>query len=231
MPAGRPAKVDHVRNDFISSVDQSIALVRAIKALPTKVRTTNATGLHPTYVDQVVSLAFMGIVASWEEFLERTAVRYLTGAETGSGYQPKLKYGKADTIKHAYELLSLDSDYKPDKSYLKVTDTKWLRRVADFYFSSHPYSALQNNTDLLKNANKIRNRVAHDSTKCKADFKAAAIWFLQPANDTLTQGYGPGRLLQAPVQRHFGNAAVQKNLSHLEAYVEFYKRLAKKIVP
>jgi len=231
MPAGRPAKVDHVRDDFISSVDQSIALVKAIKALPVKVRPSNAVGLHPKYADQVVSLAFMGIIASWEEFIERTAVRYLTGSKTDSGYKPTLKHGKADTIEHAYELLSLDPDYKADKSYLKVTDTRWLRRVADFYFSAHPYGMLPNSVDLMKNASSIRNRVAHESTKCKADFKATAIWFLQPANNTLKQGYGPGALLQAPVQRHFGQQAVQQNLTHLEAYVEFYKGLARKIVP
>lgn len=231
MPAGRPAKVDHVREDFISAVDQSMALVRAIKGLPVKVRPSNAVGLHPKYADQVVSLAFMGIVASWEEFLERTTVRYLTGSKTDTGYKPTLKHGKADTIEHAYELLSLDPDYKPDKSYLKMTDTRWLRRVADFYFSSHPYGVLQNSTDLLKNASSIRNRVAHESTKSKADFKATAVWFLQPANDTLKQGYGPGALLQAPVQRHFGQQAVQQNLSHLEAYAAFYIDLAKQIVP
>ena len=104
MPAVRPAKVDHVRDDFISSVDQSIALVKAIKALPVKVRPSNTAGLHPKYADQVVSLAFMGIIASLEEFLERTAVRYLTGSKTDSGYKPTLKHGKADTIESIQKL-------------------------------------------------------------------------------------------------------------------------------
>ena len=173
----------------------------------------------------------MGLIASWEEFLERTLVRYVTGAKTANNYEPELKVGRANTIEHAYALLSMDANYNPDKSYLKVTDTPWLRKVADFYFSAHPYTCLQNQTNLLKNANSIRNRVAHDSTKCKADFKAVAIYFLQPANNKLTQGYGPAKLLLAPVQRHFGQAAVHQHKTHLAAYADLFRDLAKQIVP
>jgi len=231
MPRGRPAKVDHVRKAFLAEVDQAIALVDAIRTLPSKVKPSNNPGIHPKHANQVVGLAFMGLIASWEEFLERTLVRYVTGAKTASSYQPTLKAGRANTIKHAYQLLSMDPNYNPDRSYLKVTDTRWLRKVADFYFSVHPYTCLQNQTDLLKNASNIRNRVAHDSTKYKADFKATALHFLQPANNKLTQGYGPANLLLAPVQRHFGQAAVNQQTTHLAAYADLFRDLAKQIVP
>ncbi len=229
--AGRPAKVDHVREAFIAEIESALALVSAVRALPTKVRPSNNPGIHPKYVGQVVELAFMGVVASWEEFIERSMVRYLTGAKTKLNYKPTSKAGKADSIQHAYELCSLDPNYKPESSYLKVSDPKWIRKVADFYFSAHPYTVLQNCSDMIKNANIIRNRVAHDSTKCKADFKLAAIHFLQPANGQLTQGYGAAALLQAPVQRHFGQPAIQQNKSHFDAYCDFFKDLAGKIVP
>ena len=231
MPSGRPAKVDHVRDAFLSEIAAATSLVSAMQALPTKVRPSNNPGIHPKYVGQVVELAFLGVVASWEEFIERSLVRFLTGARTNSGYRPTLKAGKADTIQHAYELLSLDPDYKPDRSYLKVSDPKWVRKVADFYFSVHSFSALQNASDLVKHANAIRNRVAHDSTKCKADFKATAIHFLQPANGQLKQGYGAAALLQAPVQRHFGQQAIQQNKTHFIAYCDFFRDMASKIVP
>lgn len=231
MPSGRPAKVDHVRDAFLAEIDAATSLVAAMKALPVKVRPSNNPGVHPKYVGQVVELAFMGLVASWEEFVERTLVRYLTGAKTNSGYKPTLKAGKADTIQHAYELLSLDPNYKPEKSYLKVSDPKWVRKVADFYFSAHSYSVLLNSADKIKHANAIRNRIAHDSTKCKADFKVTAIHFLQPANGQLKQGYGAAALLQASVQQHFGQAAVQQNKTHFDAYCDFFKDLAAKIVP
>ncbi len=231
MPRGRPAKVDHVREAFISKIDSATSLVTAVKTLPTKTRPSNNPGIHPKYVGQVFELAFMGLVASWEEFIERSLVRYLTGAQTNSGYKPALKFGKADTIKHAYELLSLDPDYKPERSYLKVSDPRWVRRVADFYFSRHSYSVLQNASDLIKHANSIRNRVAHESTKCRSDFKATAIHFLHPAKGQLKQGYGAASLLQAPVQRHFGQPAINQNKTHFEAYCYFFKELAVKIVP
>ncbi len=231
MPAGRPAKVDHVREAFLREVDQAISLVDAIGAIPAKVRPSNNVGLHPKHAGQVAGLAFMGLVASWEEFLERTLVRYLTGAKTDSGYSPTLRAGRAPTIENAYKLLSLDPEYKPEKSFLKVTDTRWVRMVADFYFSRHPYGVLQNQTGLLKHASKIRNRIAHGSTKCKTEFKDTAIYFLRPPNNRLKQGFGPAALLQSPVQRHFGQQAVNAQTSHLAAYADFFRSMARSIVP
>ena len=229
--AGRPAKVNHVHDAFVAEIDAATSLVSAIQALPIKVRPSNNPGIHPKYVGQVVELAFMGVVASWEEFIERSLVRFLTGARTNGGYNPTLKAGKADTIQHAYELLSLDPNYNPANSYLKVSDPRWVRRVADFYFSAHTYSHLQNASDLIKHASSIRNRVAHDSTKCKGDFKATALHFLQPANGQLKQGYGAAALLLAPVQRHFGQQAIQQNKTHFNAYCDFFRDLARQIVP
>lgn len=231
MPRGRPAKVDHVRDAFLEECKKAEALVAAIRALPRKVNASKKPGIHPKYSDQVIGLAFMGLIASWEEFIERSLVRYLTGATTGSNYQPHLKAGRANTIGHAYKLLSMNPNYNPNNFYLKVTNVSWVKKVADFYFSKHPFECLHNNNDLLKHASHIRNRIAHDSTKCKADFKATALHFLQPANKMLTQGYGPANLLMAPVQRHFGQAAINQQLTHLAAYVDLLRSLARKIVP
>ncbi|WP_158970544.1 hypothetical protein [Chachezhania sediminis] len=176
-------------------------------------------------------MAFMGLVASWEEFLERSLVRYLAGATTDSGYQPALKHGQADSIEHAYKVLSLDPSYQSANSYLKVSDPAWVRSRADFFFKRHSFGGLQNSADLLKHASKIRNRVAHESSKCKSDFKSTAIFFLQPANNQLSQGYSSGDLLLSPVFRHFGQNVVQLQLNHFQAYAERYSVLANQIVP
>ena len=229
--AGRPPKVDHVRDAFLREVASARALISAIDGLPRKVRPSNQVGIHPKYVLQVAELAFMGVVSVWEEFLERTLTRYLAGAVTASNYSPAHKFGSADSISHAYELLSQDARYDPQKNYLKVSDPRWVWRTVDFFFSQHPYSCLQTKADLLKTANSIRNRVAHDSEKCKADFRAAAIWFIQPLNDRLTQGYGPGALLMSRVQRNFGQQAVQAGHSHFEAYMQLYESLSRTVVP
>lgn len=229
--AGRPPKVDHVRDAFLKEINSARALVSAVDQLPRKVRPSNQVGIHPKYVNQVTELAFMGVVSAWEEFLERTLVRYVAGAVANSGYSPTHKYGAGNSISHAYELLSQSANYDPQKHYLKVSEPRWVWRMADFFFSQHTYLCLSNKNDLLKGANAIRNRVAHDSEKCKADFKSTAIWFLNPPNGQLQQGHGPGALLTMPVQRNFGQPIVQSGISHFKAYMQLYEQLAQSIVP
>lgn len=173
----------------------------------------------------------MGLVASWEEFLERALVRYVAGVSTTSGYAPTPKFGIATDLNHAYQILSRDAGFNPDVNFLKVTDPKWVDSTADFIFSSHPFGILHANIWLLSCASDIRNRVAHESRKCKIAFKKTAIAFLQPTNNTLSQGFGPGALLEGPVLRHFPQRAIQGGLSHFDAYCAFFERLAKHIVP
>lgn len=229
--AGRPPKVDHVRDSLIGEIASARALVSAIDALPRKVRPSAVAGIHPKYVRQVVELAFMGMVASWEEFVEGTLVRYLAGARTNANYSPSHKHGSASDMAHAYELLSQDANYNSQKDYLKVSDPRWVWRSADFFFSQHPYGCLNGKAELLKHANSIRNRVAHSSDKCRASFKQTAVYFLHPQNNQLTQGYGPGALLLSPVQRHFDATTIQAEESHFNAYAEMYESLARVIVP
>ncbi len=229
--AGRPPKVDHVREAFLKELVSARALVSAISSLPKKIRPSETCGIHPKYVKQVTELAFMGVVSAWEEFLERSLVRYLAGAMTGNGYFPSKKIGFANSITHAYEVLSQNANYDPEKDYLKVSDSRWVCRLAEFFFSQHSYSCLSNESELLKHANYIRNRIAHDSEKCKADFKATALWFLNTQSGRLKQSYGPGSLLTEVAQRHFNRAIIQKNYTHMQAYMQLYEDLAKQIVP
>ena len=226
----RPPKVDHVRDSFLAQIASATNLVTAIQALPRKVHPAGAAGVHPKHVHQVVGLAFMGIIAAWEEFLERSLVRYVAGATTNGGYSPPHKHGRANDLRHAYEILSRDVNYDPQKHYLKVTDPKWVWRTADFFFRSHRYGCLDSRAGLLKTANSIRNRIAHDSEKCKADFREAARSFLNPPDGKLKQGFGPGALLLAPVQRHFDQPAIEAGHTHFESYVHLYNKLAKAIL-
>ena len=228
--AGRPPKLDHTREEFLREIDSAKTLVATVNGLPRKIKPSNHVGIHPKYVLQVVELAFMGVVSAWEEFLERTLTRYVARAVTNSGYSPSHKFGSANSITHAYELLSQIVDYDPQRNYLKVNDPGWVRRTADFFFCQHPYGCLSNKEDLLKAANSIRNRVAHNSEKCRADFNERAVWFIQPQNDTLKQGFGPGMLLTEEVKRHFGYQ-MNQGQSHFDAYMLLYQDLAVKIVP
>lgn len=230
--AGRPSKVDHVRNDFLKEIGSARALVEAINGLPQKVRPSLNPSIHPTHAKQVTGLAFMGVVSAWEEFLERTLTRYIAGAETDGGYSPLHKHGAANSIDHAYELLSQDANYDRQKNYLKVNDPRWVWRTADFFFSQHPYTCLSSKADLLKYANNVRNRIAHNSQKCRTDFTDAVVWFTQPPGGKLRKGrWTPDMLLAQKVQRHFGQQTVQAGHSHFEAYMMLYESLARFIVP
>ena len=229
--ARRPPTLPHVRDAFLEELATARGLDAAVQSLPQRVHPNAPNGIHPKHVRQIVGLAFIGVIAAWEEFLERTLVRYVAGAATNTGYAATPKYGRAKDISHAYELLSQDANYDPQKHYLKVSDARWVWRTADFFFSQHAYGLLVPKADLLTNANRIRNRVAHDSNKCKADFKSASVWFLQPANGNLTRGYSPGELLLSTATRNFGVQVNGAGVSHFEAYMRIFEALAKGIVP
>lgn len=230
MP-GAPPKVEHVKQNFLTQTKSARVLVAAVRALPSKVRSGPAVGIHPKHVQKVVELAFMGVVSAWEEFLEDSLVRYVAGAKSTSGYSPTPKYGQAQSIGHAYELLAQDAHYDPNKNYLKVSDPRWVSRTADFFFHPHPYGCLSQHVDLLQRASSIRNRVAHSSVKCRHEFNLTAEHFMHFPNGVLSQGFGPGALLLKPVQRHFGQAANQTGQTHLEAYLTLFESLAGVIVP
>lgn len=230
MP-GRPPRVTHVRDAFLAEIATARSLVAAVRSLPQKVHPNAPPGIHPKHARQITGLAFIGVIAAWEEFLERTLVRYLAGAATDSGYTASPKYGRATDLGHAYELLSQDANYDSQKHYLKVSDARWVWRTADFFFSQHHFGLLSPKADLLSNANRIRNRIAHDSDKCKADFKVAAVWFLQPANGNLTKGFSPGELLLTTATRNFGNPLNGAGVSHFEAYMRVFEGLANGVVP
>lgn len=229
--SGRPPKVDHVKEKFLAEIKAAEELVSQIKQFKGGINSKGPKGLNPKYVRQVVELAFMGVVASWEEFLELTLVRYIAGAKTKSGYSPNPKFGRATSLQHAYQVLSNNAKFDPLKDYLKVSDPKWVTNSADFYFSQHGYADVKAKSDLLGHAFAIRNRVAHSSEKCRNEFKKTSLHFLAPANGKLTQGFGPGDLLEKIVERHFGQPDIQARKTHFAAFIDLYKKLAGQIVP
>lgn len=229
--AGRPPEVDHVKSTFLSELKAAEDLVEKINCFKGGINPNSVPALHPKHVRQVVELAFMGTVASWEEFLERALVRYVAGAKTKAGYAPTPRFGRANSLKHAYQVLSGNPKFDSDKDYLKVNDPKWVTNSADFLFSAHGFGDVKAKSQLLGYATSIRNRVSHSSDKCRADFKSTALAFLQPQSQKLAQGYGPGDLLMAKVDRHFGQLTVQAGKTHFEAYMDLFKQLAAKVVP
>lgn len=231
MPRGRPPKVEHVRDDFLEDLNSAKDLVKAVLQFEGIHPRTRKATLHSKHVRKVVELAFMGVMSSWEEFLERCFVRYMAGASTAN-YTPSLKVGRSDNIEHSYQLLSEQGNYDPSKDYLKISDPKWVLMKAKFYFDGgRPFDILDNSSNKIKDANKIRNRVAHSSTKCKADFKEVAIKFLDINNGKLSQGFSAGNLLLSKADRHFGQSAKNRGITFFDAYIEFFEDAARQLVP
>lgn len=80
-------------------------------------------------------------------------------------------------------------------------------------------------------ATKIRNRVAHSSAKCKADFKVVALRLLMlQAGGKLKQSYTAGNLLLAPTTSVFGSLH-NAGVTIFEAFIRMYEDLANAVVP
>ena len=228
--AGRPTKVAHVNSEFLVDIDSAIKLVQAVKSIE-GINPRALNKLHSQQVRKIVELAFMGVVASWEEYLELIFVRYLAGSKSTSGSQSNLKIGKANTIPHAYRVVSGNSKYNSAKDYLKFSDTKWVLDKADFFFEKdHPFDSIRTSVFLLQSASIIRNRVAHNSEKCRKEFKDVAVDFTNSRNGNLTQGYRCGDLLLAPAIKHFGQQVAQSNCSYFDAYMNRFSTLANQLV-
>jgi hypothetical protein len=232
--AGRPAKVDHVRETFLRASTSASGLVRAIAGLSGINPSSVCPRLHAEHARRVVELAFLGLMSAWEEFLDQSFVRYLAGARADCGFSPTLRLGKASNLPHAYHLISGDPDFDPARSYSRFADPKWVIAFAKIYFAQGaPYATvLQPSLELLKNATMLRNRVAHNSAKCREDFRRSAKLHLGLASSApLTQGYSVGDLLSSPAVRIFGQTARDRGWAYFQAYNARLRSLARKIVP
>lgn len=232
--AGRPPLLGHVREDFLNATDSARSLFKAVSLLGAIHPNAAGPKLHPQQCRRIVELAFLGVVSSWEEFLEQTFVRYLAGAKADDGYAPGLRLGKASDITHAYQLISADPNYDPKKHYSRFSDPKWVIATAKNYFvQGAPFATkLHANLDMLQHAVTIRNRVAHNSLKAREDFKRTARLHLGLAKDApLRQGYSAGHLLSDEARVLFGQRARDKHWSYFFAYALTLRNLARSISP
>lgn len=233
MP-GRAPKVGHVRDSFLAASVSAKDLVVAVSQLAAIHPNTQGPRLHPEHKRRVVELAFLGMISAWEEFLEQSFVRYLAGAKADDDSAPALRVGKAASIEHAYHLISGDPEYDPTRNYSKFSDPKWVIAISKNYMElGAPYATkLHANLQVLQEAVRLRNRVAHNSGKSREDFKRSARTHLGlPEGAGLTQGYGVGDLLVSPAIRLFGQQATQSGWTYFQAYYARLRRLAKDIAP
>jgi hypothetical protein len=88
--AGRPPKVGHIKDNFLTASRSAEDLVSAVSNLSSIHPNAPGPKLHPEHCRRVVKLAFLGLVSAWEEFLEQSFVRYLAGATADNDYRVKI---------------------------------------------------------------------------------------------------------------------------------------------
>ncbi len=227
---GRPPKVDHVRWSLETALDSASTLHANVSRLSAVRAAANVPRLHPKQAHRVVELAFMGAIAAWEDFLEETTIRYLAGAIADSGYSPRLRLGKCENIEHAYRIYSGNPAYDATKQYLNWRDpTSVIAAAKLFFYQGHPYTLpLTNFGARLKDAVKIRDRVAHSSTKAREDFNKVAR---RLRGGPLHQGYRVGDLLTSNANNNFGHTTLCGGKTVFGAYVTILKECATRVVP
>jgi hypothetical protein len=230
---GRKPALGTVQNAFFNAALSSHNLFTA--AQPFCQRTyegMNEAPLHPNQARRIVALAFLAMASAWEEFLEGIFVRYLAGAASQNGYKPTGRGCTAVNLDHSYELLTGQLNYDPSTSVLSWSSpTRVIERAEIFFYQGQPFKgALGKWQSQLQDGVKIRNRVAHSSSKCRSDFKVVALRLLaRPPKSKLTQGYSAGDLLLDTHQVGFDQSNPPS--TYFEEYFNMYVALAAKLAP
>jgi hypothetical protein len=133
----------------------------------------NENTFHPTVASKIVGLAFLSIVAAWEEYVELAFLGYMCCARSQTGYAPGLLVGACKSKRHAMNVLTAAFGPSIGARNLRWQDFEWVQHVAKFFFrKGAPFTQVDTRfVEWLKDAIIIRNRVAHNSKKARATFK------------------------------------------------------------
>jgi len=183
--------------------------------------------LHPGQARRIVALAFMNIVAAWEEFVQGTFIRYMAGASSGNGYKPRLRFGPSESLAHAGQILSGKKEFGFQKDYFNWSSWKDVLSRAELFFSNgEPYSNVPEKYHrVIKDAFIIRNRIAHSSRKCRSEFNSLARRYLGLRKSAkLPQGYSVGNVLVEPNVRGFSKN--HSPVDYFSAFCEIFTEIA-----
>jgi len=225
----RPPAIGSVSRTFEQALRSASGLATAVRPYCARgYQAIHTNPLHPNQARRVVALAFLAASAAWEEFVGAVFVRYVAGAQSPSGYTPTLLMGPAPSLDHAYKLVAGRHDYDPESRFLSWGPDDTLARTGLFFRTGSAFeNAIRGAAPQLRDAAIIRNRVAHASRKCRADFLDTARRLLR--TQQLGQGFGVGDLLLArpPAALHQHPRAA----TYLDAYFFMFHHLADAIVP
>lgn len=207
-----------------NELNSALALLTALQQ---NTKRGSGPGVPKSFVDLCVGVAFMGMVAAWEGFLEEALVKFKTGASSGHTPAPVLRSRSATIASARSALLG-------GRAYLKLTYLAEVRGKSATVFSAHDPFTVLTADDQVKHAARIRNRVAHANDLTRREFNAIARMHRgASAGAPLPQGYNPGRLLvSSPSNAIFGQPIGNSyRPTVFEEYAELYRALAAKVVP
>ena len=98
----QPLKTALLRNNFLADIKSAKKLVDEIQQFSVSTPAVPCN-LHIKQVHRVVGLAFMGLIAEWEEFLEQTFIRYLSNGQSKNGFKAPHKIGQSLSLIHISE--------------------------------------------------------------------------------------------------------------------------------
>ncbi|MDE2466031.1 MAG: hypothetical protein KGO02_20290 [Alphaproteobacteria bacterium] len=193
---------------------------------------------QPNVAAKVVGLAFLSAVAAWEDFVEEVYLGYLCGYPAPNGHIPKLRVGPAQNKTHAMALAAGESNEHEAARKLKWGNFKWVQALSFIHFSRDNVFANIAAADVtwLDLAQIVRNRVAHNSDKAKAQYKTALNRLLnEHPNSPLPRGFGPGKFLIYTTDADQRLRPLMQEDHHwpdvFEGYVSLWSRLADDLCP
>lgn len=182
-------KVSVTRIDFETSVANALRLLEDARYWGSLDRSGVFRRIGSRRVETMASLTLLRLQLAWEDFLEATFVRYLCGAQSGGGYQPRLLVARESSIDAATKALMGKAKARSFISWRSTDSISWAQH---FFDAGEPFSsgvgAVSGRWDDMA---LVRNRFAHRSAWAASEFRRVVKSHIGVAPPGMT----PGRFL------------------------------------
>lgn len=164
----RPTTFNTTKNDWTADSNRAEDLFNRSLSLR-----TGARRLRAKQANLVQGLAFMRLCHAWEDYLESSLLRYVVGVASGVAPVPTLNPACSRTsLDRAFQVLS--GGRASTNYYLQLSQWSQIQALSNRVFATNdPYAFLYAPpySDAITQAVALRNRVAHSSAKCQAEYK------------------------------------------------------------
>lgn len=207
-------KIDHIYRIYENKIKEHLSLVNDI----INYREFRGGRYRPIFKQKVyliVELSFLKIFMSWEDFLERTFIRYMCGGHTNSDYAPK-RYIQPINLDHALNIL------RQARRFIDWTrGNEIIHRSKLFFQDGEPYATtIGASLQQLDEMKVIRNKIAHQSKYATRNFQQ----LVRNKYGYYPKGITAGKLL-------ISNIPSTNPKTVLKEYYDLLLTLGKMIVP